>query len=267
MRTLGKTLQNLQTVFDRAAIEYHEKKLEKNKKMNPKYYSDVEFIVQQPRPGSFILDLTSISTTTKKIIDRVANVLKASFDDAMGDGIKEANAITNQIHEIKAKLAIGNDLIDKPTEDNDYKDYAEYAIASNFNHILSIIRADSSGKTTFEITLEGTQKTTLTFDREKAEKFGLAITERRLGQPKLYIAKVEEMNNVMLKAKVFNVQTQKKSSLKFVGGADLISVIPYFEKKKLMRFVACPLIQYDAIDNNAGDLVFVKVIEDGLTDR
>lgn len=265
MRALGKTLKHLQNSMDRAYIELKFGQLWKHSRLKTEFYKDVELLVQNSYEGGYILDFLASNRITKNVINRVISAMNEAILESQEDGYAETLKIIESAQ--RRKMQIENNLV----EPKDYtqlleepdnavsRKYADRAIVREINEILSIIRSSESGESYFELTLSGDRTSTFYFNREKAKRFHLTITQRQLGDPIIYQAIIKSMDRDQLKGKILNTENEKNANIIFVDEASFQEVIPYFEKKEIMKFYGSPFIEYGTFDPIAGDIYFLRV--------
>jgi len=265
LRTLAKSLGHLQNSMDRAFLEIHYGKLYKYAKMKHEFYPEVELLVQEPQEGGYILDFLATNKLTQSVIDRVSGAVKGAVESSQNEGLDKSISIeetlNNRITQIENGIITPKDfqqMIDNP-DDAVIRKYGDRAIVREVDQILSIIRAEYAGDSTFELLLQGTDSSTFDFNRESAKKFHAVVAKRDLGLPVFYTASISSLDRHNLNGKIVNKATSKVSNIHFLNEDFLQLAVPFFDKKQEMTFIGSPMIEYGAFDPMAGDIYFVKL--------
>ena len=265
MRTLGKTLTHLQNSIDRAYLEQHYGQLWKFAKMRQEFYSDVELMVQEPKEGGYILDFLTSNPVTKAVINRVSSAVNDAVENSKQAGLDKAinieESLGTRINQVESGKLVPKDLqdmIDNPG-DSIIRRYGDRAISREIDQILSIIRSSYAGDSTFELILTGDISTRFDFNKESAVRFHSTVSRRELGEPVLYNATISSLDRHNKNGKIYNLITKRVANIHFFNEEFLEKAIPFFQEKKEMVFVGCPLIEYGAFDPNAGDIYFVTL--------
>lgn len=265
LRTLSKSLGHLQSSLDRAYLDIKHGNLWKYAKMRHEYYEDVELLVQQPREGGYIIDFISSKDITKKVVKRVSDAINNALQEAEKGGLDSAGRINKDLETRRAQLA-GHQL-----EPKDYQQllerpdqavtrrYGDRAIVREIDQMLAIIRSHHSGDSTLEISLTSDSTQTYEFNRKKANDFHRVVTQKKLGDPVIYQARISEMDMHHLSAKMMNTFNGSISTLRFASKEDFQDVIPYFQKEEEISFLGAPYIEYGAFDPSSGDVYFIQV--------
>lgn len=266
LRTLGKTLTHLQSTLDRAYLEIHYGNLYKYAKMHHSFYEAVELLVQEPKEGGYVLDFLTSNPVTKQVIDRVNEALNNVFNQMKSNGMQNATDIQKSVETKVAQTVSGklvpktyDDLLKNPDKAITTK-YADRAIVREFDQILSIIRATHSGDSTFEIELNGTRGYKFDFNRTKANSFHRIVTQKKIGDPVIYKAKISVMDRHNLTAKVVNASNGSIATLHFISESLFDEAVPFFQKKTEINFIGSPYIEYGAFDPISGDIYYLRLI-------
>ena len=266
MRTLGKTLVHLQNSMDRACLEMEYGALWKHAKMSHGLYPNVEFLVQEPREGGYVLDFLTDNPLTRKIIDRVSGAINGAVQQSMEAGLDNSENIAGSM--ITRKMQVEHELVKPETfqslftnpDPNIVRRYGDRAIVREIDQILSILRSKISGDSGFDLSLYGNNSATYEFNRSKANKFHSTIAKKQLGQAIIYSGVMKSLSWTTLKGEFVNTNTGKSAILSFVEPSDFQEVFPYFEEKTEFTFIGCPLIEYGAFDPMAGDIYYLRLV-------
>ena len=233
--------------------------------MKHEFYPEVELLVQEPQEGGYILDFLATNKLTQSVIDRVSGAVKGAVESSQNEGLDKSISIeetlNNRITQIENGIITPKDfqqMIDNP-DDAVIRKYGDRAIVREVDQILSIIRAEYAGDSTFELLLQGTDSSTFDFNRESAKKFHAVVAKRDLGLPVFYTASISSLDRHNLNGKIVNKATSKVSNIHFLNEDFLQLAVPFFDKKQEMTFIGSPMIEYGAFDPMAGDIYFVKL--------
>ncbi|AWO81441.1 hypothetical protein [Serratia marcescens] len=266
LRTLGKTLTHLQSTLDRAYLEIHYGNLYKYAKMQHSFYAAVELLVQEPREGGYVLDFLTSNPITKQVIDRVNTALNNVFEQMKSAGLQNASNIQKSVETKVAQTAGGilvpktyDELLKNPDKAITTK-YADRAIVREFDQILSIIRSSHSGDSIFEIELNGSRGQEFSFNKTKANAFHRIVTQKKIGDPVIYKAKISVMDRNNLTAKIVNTSNGSIATLHFINETLFDEAVPFFQKKTEMDFIGSPYIEYGAFDPISGDIYYLRLL-------
>jgi hypothetical protein len=264
MRTLGKTLTHLQRSLDRAYLEQKNGSLWKNSRMKAEDYELLEILVEAPKEGGYILDFFT-GPLIKPVIDRVMKALDDAVEESKNLGEHEAVTIEQSIEQKQVQIALGlvtpasiENTLNNPDK-NIVRKYADRAIVREFDGILSIIRSQASGDSTFEIILNGNSSSTFSFTKDSATNFHQAISKRDLGDPILYSSIINSLDRKNLSGQIV-ITTGKVSNIYFSNEFEFQKVIKFFEKKEKMKFAGSPYLEYGSYDPVAGDIYFIDLV-------
>lgn len=183
----------------------------------------------------------------------------------MQEGMENTQTIEEAVRIRKSQIHNGiltpkdyDTVVDFP-DVNVIRKYGDRAIVREVDQILSIVRSNHSGESSFELLLNGTKSSKFTFNRETAKKFHTLVASRTIGEPIIYTAEVISLDKNNLNGKIKNLSSKKTANIMFSNEAALKKVISHFENGSEMKFVGCPFIEYDAFDPMAGDIYFIEL--------
>ncbi|WLQ15955.1 hypothetical protein O5O45_08515 [Hahella aquimaris] len=107
IRTLGKTLQHLQSALDRAYIEQKHGHIWKHARMLSEDFTKSDFLVEAPREGGYILSFFSDNPVSKWIVDRVSSALTPAFEQAKQKGLENTQSIQDQLKQKSDQVSSG----------------------------------------------------------------------------------------------------------------------------------------------------------------
>jgi hypothetical protein len=265
MRTLGKTLFHLQNAMDRAYIENKYGEVWKHTRMKAADFKESEFLVQEPKEGGYVLDFLANNNVTKAIVDRIASAVKPALEQAMQEGEDVTRSLTQQIETRKIQI---EKEISKPIEyeelvNNPSKQiirrYGDRSITKEIDQILAIVRSKSSGQSTFELVIHGSQSNKFLFNKGVSEKFHQIVSKRSLGEPVIYRAKVLSLDFKNKNGKISNIANDRMANIHFKDSASFLKAKAFLGTNEIMAFIGCPLIEYDSFDPQAGDIHFIDL--------
>jgi len=270
-RTLGKTLTHLQRAIDKAYIETLYGKVEKNSRLSGKDYANADFITGTPRDGGYILDLFSKSDIGKKTCNKIIKGINDAYTDALKQesdqesGSKLHEKVLDIRSQVKSESLepIPFEQIAKNESSFTKRSYGERLICREIDGILSIIRASSSGDSTFEIDINGDILQNFSFDRSRSQRFHSIVSERHLGPPTIYNGFLREMDADNQTGRFVNQATKKKSILYFSTIDSFMEAKDFLGNSDHLHFVGCPFVEYDAYDISAGDIYYISPIKNG----
>lgn len=279
LRTLGKTLEHLQSSIDRAYLDVKYKDVFKYQKLKESEYEDVEFIALEPIPGSYIQEaIAKISnSTTKGIIERMNLALTNAYEKSNSQTKKQSISLKDQ--------ALQRQQLYKTTrESQSYEDFVqteigqlsqafgERSINKEIDQILSIIRQEKNHGSTFEISMYGSkQGPKLSFDQDGANRFHRVVSERRIGKPITVDIELRSLDagkqGAIATGKAKNLHSEKECHMHIPDPKVFGKLTQHLRrvKRRHLQIIACPVYEYDAWDPKGGDIVviaFLGVIDD-----
>lgn len=264
MRILGKSALHIQTAIDRAYLDIKYGGVWKHARMKPEDYVKTEYLVQAPQEGGYILDFFSDIKESIKIAERISS--------AINQAIKQTGEKLILLREqIEAKkMQITKQLIE-PIEFNFFlknpskeviRVYGDRSIAKEIDQVLSTIRSDYAGDSTFELSLTGSSTQSFSFNKFESEKFHEGVSRRNLDVPVIFSGTLEVLDTKNKRGKFKNISNDRTSILHLNDETDLLKVHPFLVNNKEMKFIGCPLIEFGAIEPNSGDVYFLSLIDE-----
>ncbi len=266
MRTLGKSVSHIQHALDRAYLDIkNDKGVKKYARMTQDDFEKSEFLVQEPKEGGYILKFLSKIPLASKITDRVTSAI----DQVKNADSEEKIPLKSQYE--NRKTQISKNII-KPLEfkvafvkpsPEVVREYGDRSIAKEIDQVLSIIRADYSGDSQFELTLTGSTTTKFNFKKNDSIKFHELVSRRKLGPPVIYEGTIDEMGRKSKKGKFVNSVNGCQSTVHFSTKEDFVTAHPYSASEdKTLKFIGCPLIEFGALEPDSGDIYYLKLVEE-----
>lgn len=269
LRTLGKTLQHLQSAIDRAHLDIKHGRVWKHARPTKKDQEATNFIVGRPRDGGYILDI--LSGTASEIVKRVSNAIGTVEQSEQSDEAGETARLLQQAQDRKVSVRKAMDFSDYiQSEDTSLTTtYGNRSIAKEIDQILSLIRAKNS-TSTLNFHFKGDDfSTDYGFNNESARAFHKTVSRRDLGNPLWVVGNVRELDGgdqfTKPKGKFINAITKRMHTLHIEDESGYNMLVPYMPKRsgesKKVRILACPVHEFGAFEPYGGDLYFLGVVE------
>lgn len=277
LRNLANTLNGFQGAIDRAHLDLRYGNVWKYARLKQDDYEHVEFIVGTPREGGYILDLTrgAGAAIVKRIYQAIDSVTSTSWDE----GADETEALVAQV--VRRQQQLNNGTYPGRTLDQYKADPGEMAlrkfgdrsIAKEIDQVLTPIRRSSDdddvngAKNSLEIEFDfgGRQRHKFLFKQKSAEKFHKIVSQRALGEPLLYSGVLRALDRGTRyshpKAKLTLTQS-KRDIVVHIGTPTAYQVLaPHMQGEHEIQFYACPILEFNTFDPNAGDVYFVALVD------
>ncbi|WP_254067447.1 hypothetical protein [Burkholderia sp. L27(2015)] len=261
-------MTSIQATVDRAYLDIRFGQVFKHARLRVADYTNADFIVGEAYEGSFVIDF--LSDHGGPIVRRMIQAIKDPYEQAVAGADQEIYAIAHQIEGVKGQLL---NTIVQPQDYEDFlnapdpqatRAYGDRSITKNIDHMLTPVRKieDANLKLALKADeIEGTQ--TFEFDSVIASNFSRIVGHRRLGAPVTIRGSLRALDRghqkSNFKGKFTNFINNKDMIIHIQSEADLIELVPYLNEEE-MTIVACPIIEYDAFDPNAGDIQFLSII-------
>lgn len=266
LRILALTLTHLQQAINRSYLDVTKPKgVLKHARMSNIDYENSLFLVGDQREGGFILDFLSSVPLANEIIQRISSAIKPAFQKAQTDGFTYSEDLIKQTE--FRKVQIEQNII-QPVNFNNFllspdpkiiRQYGDRSIVKDIDQILSTIRSDNSGDSTFELTLNSNITEKFEFNKRISNKFHTAITSKDIGNPLIYRGKIRALDINTLSGKFINSETNKTCMLRLVSKDDILIIRDFLGDQEI-QFIGSPLIEYGSYDLEAGDIYFLKLV-------
>lgn len=268
MRDLGQTMLALQSAADRACLDVLHGNVWKHQKLRRAQYEMVEFIVGQPREGSYIIDFAS--NLAGQFVDRMRRALQDPYAEARAEG-------DQQIYNIGHQIAGQKDAAQNPRNVIIYDDlvnarnplitrsYGDRSINKEFGQMLNPLARVPDGYMRLVLKPYDDERSyTYEFDNPTAKKFKRIISERKLGSPVLYEGRVRELDRGSQQTKNFrgkfiNSSNNKTIILHIQDEADFATLVPYLGGDEPVQIIASPIIEFSSFDPTGGDIQFLQI--------
>ncbi len=264
MRVLGKGVTHIQTAIDRAYLDLKYKDgVWKHARLAHDDYPKTEFIVQAPKEGGYILDFFSRLAESKRYVDRVSDAINQAVVHGTETIIILKDQVENRKQQIKKQLLKPisfKTFFNNPGQEV-VRRYGDRSIAKEIDQVLSTIRPEYAGDSTFELALTGESTKTYTFNRLTSQSFHEAVSRRSLGVPVVYSGTMKQLDIDNKRGKFRNNDTGRTSMLHFASEKDFLKAHPYLTPDNPIQFIGCPLIEFGALEPNSGDVYFVDIID------
>lgn len=262
VRTLGKCLTHIQSAIDRAYLDIKYDGIWKYARMSPDDYVKTEFLIQAPKEGGYILDFFSTMKESKKITNRVSSAIDQALQHVKTQTVSlkdQVNSRKNQILKGITKPVTFERMFDSPSPEI-VRRYGDRSISKEIDQILSTVRSNYAGDSTFELSLTGDETKKYDFNKQKCISFHEAVSKRSVGLPVKYTGSVDEPSMKNNRCKFINHANGKTSILHLSDDQDFLKIHPFAIPGQKISFIGCPLIEFGALEPNSGDIFFIKLI-------
>lgn len=270
LRTLGSTLNHLQSAIDRATIELRHGQVRKHARLRSDDYPFADFIVGEPQDGGYILVL--INAGPLKIVDRITAAMDRAFKEASSDSLNFTESLASQAERREIAVQVGaqrpvalshSAVVNQSAEARQLR-YSDRAINREIDQVLAQIRVNRYEGSTLEFIFSGTNTSpAYLFDREKAQRFHHVVAERVLGDPLLMDVRLRALDSGSKSrypvGKAIHVESGLTFGLHFRSSDSFNSVVGYMRSgdAPIVSIIACPIIEYGTFDSQAGDMFFI----------
>ena len=269
MRSLGKSLSHLQSAVDRAYLDLKYDGIWKGARLQTADYLATQFVTGISQEGGYIFDFISNTTIGNKIINRVSNALTPAIHKSMESGERQVTNFADQIEtrkqQITASIVIPERyelLLNSPPE-KVIRKYGDRSIVKEFDQIASIIRSKNvSNDSEIEFKLMGDSTYTFTFNKRISKNFHSVVSEKAIGEPVVYFAKITSLDHGNLKGRIHNVSSKKDANIHFVNEDSFFKASPFLGLPEPVELIGCPLIEYGTFDPAAGDIYFLDISQE-----
>lgn len=269
MRVLGNSMTALQAAADRAYLDIRFGNVWKHQRLRSLERPEADFLVGDPREGSYIIGF--LSEQGQAIVQRLRKAIKEPYTEALQGGDDQIYSINNQI--TARKDALANKII-KPQEYQKFlerpdalatRTYGDKSINKEFNQMLTPIRRDEDASLKLALKPseeEGTE--TFEFNYITAHAFKRVIAHRQLGNPVIYTGKLRQLDRghnqkSNFKGKFINKDNDKDIIVHIQSEEDFLKLVPFMNGEEF-QLIACPVIEYSSFDQVAGDIQFINLL-------
>ncbi|WP_244147114.1 hypothetical protein [Paraburkholderia bryophila] len=261
-------MTSIQAAVDRAFLDIRFGQVFKHARLRVVDYADADFLVGEMYEGSFVIDF--LSDRGGPIVRRMIEAIKNPYEQAVAGADQEVHDIARQIEGVKGQVLNNivhpqayEDFLNAPDPEAT-RAYGDRSITKNIDHMLTPVRKieDATLKLTMKASdEEGAQ--TFDFNPAIASDFSRIVSSRKLGAPVIFRGSLRALDRghrkSNFKGKFTNFVNNKDMILQIQSEADLVQLVPYLNEEE-MTIIACPIIEYDAFDPNAGDIQFLSIV-------
>lgn len=268
IRVLAKTYEHMQRAIDRAYLIDCYGEVWKHARLKDEQYAETEFIAEYPREGGIILD--AMRQGAEAVIDRIATSIAPVFDEAVQQGLKEHDNISQQhaqrlayVHTMQHNTPTFDQLIQTPP--TGWADaYSNRSIVKEIDQLVNQISPSRLDGSTVELTLSGNNTPLpFEFDAARAKRFHQITSQRDLGGAvivKSIIRSLDRGNkSTKPNAKILNLSTNREVSLRMSSIGDFDKLHAHHNGQPVDLYV-CPIVEALGFDLNGGDLMFIAVV-------
>ena len=271
-RTLIKSVSSIQSAVDRAYLDIKYDGVWKHARLKSEDYLETEFIVLDPRDGSFVLDLKGVNAQAiVNVFSRIKSALKPAYDNALNaadddlvDQLGE-EAINRRIVQLDNKILrpVPFEAEKISSSQKIKRAYGDRSIVKEIDNGLSLIRHESAGESTFELSLATDSTEVFKFDKKTAVRFHRLISQKELGDLYIYRGHIRMLDRgadlTKIVGKFINAENKKTLTLHISNPDHYFKLAKYQADDVEFTFVGCPMIEYGSFDPNAGDVYTIEV--------
>lgn len=269
LRDLGQAMMAIQSAADRACLDVLHGDVWKHQRLPRQHYDFVEFIVGDPREGSYVIEFLSeqAASIVARMKKAIANPYAAAVDEAGG----AVYALGQQIEARRDAAKLGAKLV--AYEDLDTADmplikrtYGDRSINKEFGKMLTPVARDPKGL--MKLVLKESDDDaaqTYEFSSEVAKSFKKVISLRQLGAPVIYEGTVRELDRGPIekvrdfRGKFINASNQKSIVLHIAHKDDFSRLVPLLNSDEPIKIIAAPVIEFSSYDPVGGDIQFLEI--------
>lgn len=268
MRDLAQTMMGIQSAADRACLDVMYGNVRKHQRLRRSNHELVEFIVGQPKEGSYIIDF--VSEQGGAIVRRMIEAIRDPYATAREEADQQIYTIGHQINARKDAAQIAKRLptFDDLTTGNSpliTRTYGDRSITKEFGEMLNPLARELEGSVKLVLKPAANQRAhTFEFDNKTAKKFKRAISGKQLGDPVIYTGYVRELDrgagqSKSFRGKFINSSNKKTVTLHIEDKEDFAVLVPFLNLEEPMKIVAAPIIEFESFDPTGGDIQFLQV--------
>lgn len=268
LRDLAQVMVGIQSAADRACLDVMHGNVWKHQKLRRAQYEMVEFIVGQPREGSYIIDFASAAAG--RIVERMKRALQDPYAAAREEGDQQIYTIGHQIAGKKDAAQKRENLIafeNLADARNPLitRTYGDRSINKEFGQMLNPLAREPDGFMRLVLKpYEDEGSFTYEFDNSTAKKFKKIISERQLGSPVIYEGIIRELDRGSQQMKNFrgkfiNLSNNKTIILHIANEEDFVTLVPFLGRDEPVKIVASPIVEFASFDPTGGDIQFLQI--------
>lgn len=272
LRVLSRTMLCIQAAADRAFLDVHYGNVWKHQRLHRSFYDEADFIVSDPREGSYIVEF--LSNQGQAIVKRVRAAITDPYSKAIAAGGQQILTIGHQIEARKGavenKILVPQDYDGFVAAPDDLitRTYGDKSINKEIAQMLSPVRKDPDAFLKLVLKPDNEERAeTFEFNQATSLAFAKIIGNRQLGSPVIYHGHLRQLDRghnqkSNFKGKFINSRNDKDIVIFIQSEEDFLSLVPHLDGGEL-KIIACPIIEYDSFDPVAGDIQFLEIFRDG----
>ena len=263
LRTLGKSLIHLQAAVNRAHLDIRYGEVWKGARLSHEDYIETELWSRPPQEGGYIIDFINDSPKIKATLSRMINAITPAVELSKSTSLAKAASLVQQLDLTREqiRLEILNPIpLEQYIPEASQRPYGDRAINKEIDQLISTIRTPTAGQSTIELTIGGAKSSTFKFNRTESENFHELVSNRRLGDPIIFSAKVLELDSKNKSGRILNVVTQREVKINFADEGDFNEAKPFLGLNQPMAFIGCPIYEGGTFDINGGDIFFARLL-------
>lgn len=270
LRVLSHTMSSLQAASDRAFLDVKYGDVSKHQKLPYQYYEEADFIVGDPREGSYLIDF--ISRNGAAIVRRMKSAITEPYEKSLKGADIQIYQISHQVTGKKEQIKRGDiEPIDFEKLSSDQlklvtRTYGDKSINKEFDRLLSPVRRNDGSFLRLVLKPDADEEAkSFDFDQTIAKNFKNIISKRELGDPIIYHGKLRLLDHghnrrTNLRGKFINVENDKDVVLNIQSKEDFDRLVPYIQSQEVFTIIACPIIEFSSHDPVGGDIQFIEIV-------
>lgn len=272
LRVLSNTLNGFQGAIDRAYLDLKYENVWKYARLKQEDYAQTEFIVGRPWDGGYFLDIKrgAGAAIVKRIHQAIDAVMESPWDDGATAIERLANQVATRSDQLDLGIYTGRTVVEYKANPGGQvlRKYGDRSIAKEVDQILQPIRNSKFGDEeldTLELKFEfdGEHEYTVAFDKHSAARFHSIVSERALGEPLLYegiLRSIDRGNRYAAPKAKLTLALSNRDIVVHIGTQEAYQALaPHMQGDQTVKLYACPILEFNTFDPNAGDVFFVRL--------
>lgn len=262
LRSLGNSLVHLQAAVNRAHLDTRYGEVWKGARLRHEDYEETELWTRPPQEGGYIIDFVNDSPRIKKTLTRMINAITPAVEKSRSKALATAGSLAQQSDLKKEQIRLG---IVEPQPLEEYlphasqRPYGDRAINKEIDLLIGVVRTPNAGQSTVELQISGEKSSTFKFNQIQSENFHALVSNRALGNPLLFSAKVMELDSKNKTSRIFNITTEREIKISFADEKSFDQIKPYLGVNVPMKFIGCPIYEGGTFDAKGGDIFFISL--------
>lgn len=250
----------MQSALDRSYLDIEQGLIRKHSHLHHSKHSFADIYFSQTRPGSFIIKFEKAEQLTKRMLDRLSQVIRSPYERALSTN-QDLTTTLNDDYESRL-LQVNNStqlqLYTSEIEDELVtRNYSERSIVKEIDQLVSPLR-NGSDQNHINLKIVASNTVTYEFDRNKANYFHKIVSKRELGTPCIYHLNIRVINANTKKVTAMNAATRNQCTMHFRNDDIFREFTQAYNVNQNITIIASPVLEYSTYDTNAGDIYFIS---------